>query len=270
MTSPAGRREDDGSMKGIVLAGGLGTRFHPVTRVVNKHLLDVFGEPMIFFPLRTLARAGLTDVVLVTGDEIPQFKRLLGNGSSVGLSLEYAFQQNPEGGIADAIAKTEGIVGGEPVIVVLGDNLFADDLTPFIRAFEAQGKGAKILLKRLPPEEARRFGVAVVEQGRIARIVEKPADPPSDLAQTGCYMYDERVFDLIRTLSPSSRGELEVSDLNNLYIDEGTMTFEILEGWWTDAGTPLTTLRASLLVAMEKGITLGDLEIDAKPFGAGR
>lgn len=243
-------------MRGIVLAGGLGTRFDPVTRVVNKHLLDVFGEPMIYFPIRSLAGAGITDIVVVTGDHIPQFKRLLGDGAEFGVQLRYAFQQDPEGGIADAIAKAEGLVAGERVVVILGDNIFQDDLSPFVRGFEQQDKGAKILLKRLPKEEAQRFGVAEVEEGRIVRIVEKPADPPSDMVQTGCYMYDDRLFDFIRTLSPSARGELEVTDLNNVYIDEGTMTYDVLDGWWTDAGTPLTKLRASILVARSKGAEL--------------
>ena len=246
-------------MKGLVLAGGLGTRFHPVTRVVNKHLLDVFGEPMIYFPIRALAAAGVTDIVLVTGDEIPQFKRLLGDGSSLGVRLEYAYQQDPEGGIADAIAKAEGLIGGERVVVILGDNIFQDDLAPFVESFKAQDKGAKILLKRMPPDEARRFGVAEIEEGRVVRIIEKPPDPPSDLAQTGCYMYDDRVFGFIRTLTPSGRGELEVTDLNNIYIEEGSMTYEVLPGEWTDAGTPLTKLRASILVAVARGIDPEDL-----------
>jgi glucose-1-phosphate thymidylyltransferase len=243
-------------VKGMVLAGGLGTRFDPVTRVVNKHLLDVFGEPMVYFPIRSLAGAGITDIVLVTGDQIPQFQRLLGDGSEFGVHLQYAFQQDPEGGIADAIAKAESLVAGERVVVILGDNIFQDDLGPFVRGFEQQDKGSKILLKRLPGDEARRFGVAEVDDGRIVRIVEKPADPPSDLVQTGCYMYDDRLFDLIRTLSPSERGELEVTDLNNIYIDEGTMTYDVLQGWWTDAGTPITKLRASILVARSRGIGL--------------
>jgi glucose-1-phosphate thymidylyltransferase len=252
-------------MKGIVLAGGLGTRFDPVTRVVNKHLLDVFGEPMIYFPIRSLAAAGITDVVLVTGDQIPQFQRLLGDGSEFGVHLHYAFQQNPEGGIADAIAKAEALVAGERVVVILGDNIFQDDLGPLVRSFEQQDKGAKILLKRLPAEEAKRFGVAEVEDGRIVRIVEKPADPPSDLVQTGCYMYDDRLFDFVRTLRPSGRGELEVTDLNNIYIDEGTMTYDVLAGWWTDAGTPLTKLRASILVARAKGVEVSLLEGGSAP-----
>jgi glucose-1-phosphate thymidylyltransferase len=252
---------------GIVLAGGLGTRFDPVTRVVNKHLLDVFGEPMIYFPIRSLAGAGITDIVLVTGDQIPQFKRLLGDGSEFGVHLQFAFQQDPEGGIADAIAKAEALVAGERAAVILGDNIFQDDLAPFVESFEQQGKGAKLLLKRLPAEEARRFGVAEVQDGRIVRIVEKPVQPPSDLVQTGCYMYDDRMFDLIRTLVPSARGELEVTDLNNIYIDEGTMTYDVLEGWWTDAGTPLTKLRASILVARANGVDLRQVGEHEPPSG---
>ncbi|HEX8099849.1 MAG TPA: sugar phosphate nucleotidyltransferase [Actinomycetota bacterium] len=252
-------------MKGLVLAGGLGTRFHPVTRVVNKHLLDVFGEPMVYFPIRALQRAGVTEIVLVTGDEIPQFKRLLGDGSSLGVRLEYAFQQNPEGGIADAIAKAEGLIGGHRIVVILGDNIFQDDLTQYVSNFMEQDKGSKILLKQVSVEEARRFGVAEIREGKVVRIVEKPEDPPSDLAQTGCYMYDDRVFGFIRTLTPSARGELEVSDLNNLYIEEGSMTYDLLPGWWTDAGTPLTKLRASILLALESGIDPEDLR---PPFRA--
>lgn len=238
-------------MKGIVLAGGLGTRFHPVTKVVNKHLLDVYDEPMVFYPIRTLARAGVEDVVVVTGDEIPQFKRLLGDGSALGVRIEYAYQQG-ERGIADALAKAEGCVRGTSVVVILGDNIFEEDLAPCVDAFRSQEKGAKILLKEVALDEARRFGVAEVRAGKIIGIEEKPRRPTSNLVVTGCYMYDGRVFDLIRTLAPSARGEVEVTDLNNLYIEEGTMTYDVLDGWWTDAGTPASKLKASLLVARAK------------------
>jgi len=241
-------------MKGIVLAGGLGTRFHPVTTVVNKHLLDVYDEPMIFHPIRTLARAGITEIVVVTGDEIPQFKRLLGDGSALGVELEYAYQQGGRG-IADALAKAEGIVRDANLAVILGDNIFQEDLRPYLDAYERLEKGAKVLLKEVSLEDARRFGVAHIEDGRLARVEEKPAEPTSTLVVTGCYLYDARVFDLIRLLMPSERGELEVSDLNNLYIDEGTMTFDVLKGWWTDAGTPASKLKASILVALAKGVT---------------
>lgn len=241
-------------MKGIVLAGGLGTRFDPVTRVVNKHLLDVFDEPMVYFPIRSLARAGINDVTIVTGDDITQFKQLLGDGSELGVNLEYAFQSG-EGGIADALARAEASTRSEQIAVILGDNIFQDDLTPYVEAFRSQRKGAKILLKRVSTDEARRFGVAEVRDGKIIRVEEKPENPKSDLAQIGFYMYDGRVFDFIRTLKPSGRGELEVTDLNNIYIDEGSMTYDIVSGWWTDAGTPASKLKASILVALEKGVT---------------
>lgn len=241
-------------MKGVVLAGGLGTRFHPVTKVVNKHLLDVYDEPMIYFPIRTLARAGITDVVVVTGEEISQFKRLLGDGSCLGVRLSYAFQEG-EGGIADALARAEALVHGEPIVVILGDNIFQDDLTPFVARFAEQYKGARVLLKRVGAEDARRFGIAEVAEGRITSIQEKPDKARSDLAVTGCYMYDDRVFDFTRSLRPSARGELEVTDLNNAYAEEHTLTYDILPGWWTDAGTPASKLKASILVALEKGVT---------------
>jgi glucose-1-phosphate thymidylyltransferase len=241
-------------MIGIVLAGGLGTRFRPVTTVVNKHLLDVYDEPMVFHPIRMLARAGIRDVVIVTGDDISQFKRLLGDGSELGVRLAYAYQQG-EGGIADALAKAEVFVNGSNVVVVLGDNLFQEDITPYVEAFAAQEKGARILLKEVSQEDAKRFGVAEVRDGRIARIEEKPGTPKSNLVVTGCYMYDARVFDLIRMLVPSDRGELEVTDLNNLYLEEETLAYDVLKGWWTDAGTPASKLKASILVALAKGVT---------------
>jgi glucose-1-phosphate thymidylyltransferase len=241
-------------VKGVVLAGGLGTRFMPLTKVTNKHLLDVYDEPMILFPIRTLVRAGVTDIVIVTGDHIPQFKQLLGDGSALGVHLSYAFQDG-ERGIADALCRAEALVHGESVVVILGDNIFQEDIAPYIRSFEVQDKGAKILLKRVGPDDARRFGVAEVADGRILGIEEKPHVPRSDLVVTGCYMYDGRVFDFIRTLTPSARGELEVTDLNNIYIEERSMTYEVLDGWWTDAGTPASKLKASILVALEKGVT---------------
>jgi glucose-1-phosphate thymidylyltransferase len=241
-------------MKGVVLAGGLGTRFMPLTKVTNKHLLDVYDEPMILFPIRTLVRAGITDIVLVTGDHIPQFKQLLGDGSELGVKLSYAFQDG-ERGIADALSRAESFVHGDNIVVILGDNCFQEDIAPYVRSFEVQDKGAKILLKRVGPDDARRFGVAEVADGRILGIEEKPQSPRSDLVVTGCYMYDGRVFDFIRTLRPSARGELEVTDLNNIYIGERSMTYEVLAGWWTDAGTPASKLKASILVALEKGVT---------------
>lgn len=242
-------------MKGVVLAGGLGTRFDPVTRVVNKHLLDVFDEPMIFFPIRSLVQAGIRDLVLVTGAELAQFERLLGDGSELGVNLSYA-QQTGELGIADALAKARPFMGDEKLVVILGDNIFQDDLGPFVRAFELQSSGAKLLLKRVGREDATRFGVATFdEDARLTGVVEKPTDPPSDLVIAGCYMYDSTVFSIIDGLEPSARNELEISDVNNAYIARGEATYEVLAGYWTDAGTPPSKLKASILVALGKGVT---------------
>ena len=241
-------------MKGVVLAGGLGTRFHPVTKVVNKHLLDVFDEPMVFYPIRTLAQAGISEIVIVAGDEIGQFKELLGDGSFAGVHLEYA-QQDGEGGIAEALGKAAPLVAGNSLVVILGDNIFQEDLSPYVDAYESQESGAKLLLKRVSPEDARRFGVATFDQDRITLVTEKPEDPATDLIVTGCYMYDEDVFSIIDTLEPSARGEYEITDVNNAYIERGTMTYDILNGWWTDAGTPSSKLKASMLVALAKGVT---------------
>ncbi|HEY7874770.1 MAG TPA: sugar phosphate nucleotidyltransferase [Actinomycetota bacterium] len=241
-------------MKGVVLAGGLGTRFHPVTQVVNKHLLDVFDEPMVFYPIKTLAAAGITEMVLVTGREIDQFRDLLGEGSALGVSVEYA-QQEGEGGIADALAKAAPFVGSDRIVVILGDNIFQEDLRPYVEAYREQPSGAKLLLKRVALQDARRFGVATIDGERIVSIVEKPEEPATDLVVTGCYMYDERVFEIVDGLVPSARGELEITDVNNAYAAAGDMSFDVLSGWWTDAGTPPSKLKASILVALAKGVT---------------
>jgi glucose-1-phosphate thymidylyltransferase len=164
-------------------------------------------------------------------------------------------RQEGEGGIADALARAAPHVDGEPVVVILGDNIFQDDLAPYVAAFEREGRGARLLLKRVAGDDARRFGVAVVEGERIAAVVEKPADPPSDLVVTGCYIYDATVFDILPTLTRSARGELEITDVNNAYIARGEMSFDVLQGWWTDAGTPPSKLKASILVALAKGVT---------------
>ena len=241
-------------MRGVVLAGGLGTRFHPITKAVNKHLLDVFYEPMVYFPIRTLAQAGVTDVVLVSGEEIEQFQTLLGDGSHLGVTMAYA-QQHGEGGIADALAKAQPLVGDESMVVILGDNIFQEDLSTYVQAFAAQGRGSKLLLKRVSPDDAKRFGVASISGDRITDIIEKPAEPASDLVVTGCYMYDARVFDIVEDLEPSERGELEITDVNNAYVHSGETSFDILKGWWIDAGTPPSKLKASILVALAKGVT---------------
>jgi len=241
-------------MRGVVLAGGLGSRLQPMTKVTNKHLLDVYDEPMVYFPIRTLVTAGINELVIVTGREIDQFRRLLGDGSELGVSLAYE-QQEGEGGIADALACARPHIEGRDVAVILGDNIYQEDLAPYVDAYRAQGGGARLLLKRVAEQDARRFGVAEVEGDRIVRIVEKPQEPRSDLVVTGFYMYDARVLEIVSELKPSDRGELEITDVNNAYIDSDEMAYDILKGWWTDAGTPASKLKASILVALGKGVT---------------
>ena len=235
-------------MKGIVLAGGLGTRLKPLTKITNKHLLPVYDKPMIYYPLQTLINAGIRDILIVTGgNHAGDFLKLLGNGNEFGLQhLNYTYQEG-EGGIAAALALAEYFASGEKICVVLGDNIIEKNIRRAVEAFQRQEKGAKILLKEVPDPE--RFGVPVFEGERIVRIEEKPRIPPSKYAVTGIYMYDSRVFDIIRGLKPSARGELEITDVNNRYIEWGEMTWDILEGWWTDAGTFDSLLRASTLVA---------------------
>ncbi|RPJ55060.1 MAG: spore coat protein [Acidobacteria bacterium] len=236
-------------MKGVILAGGLGTRLRPLTNVTNKHLLPVYNKPMIYYPLETLINAGVTEIMVVTGgNNAGDFLRLLRNGKDFGLTdLRYAYQDG-EGGIAHALALAESFVDDDLLCVVLGDNIIEDSIRPYVERFKQQGRGAKILLKEVPDPE--RFGVAELgPNGTVVRIIEKPAVPPSSFAVTGLYMYDPRVFEIIRTLKPSGRGELEITDVNNRYIKEGSMTYDILEGWWTDAGTIESLLRATNLVA---------------------
>jgi glucose-1-phosphate thymidylyltransferase len=239
-------------VKGVVLAGGLGTRLGPMTDVVNKHVLDLFDEPMIHFPIRTLARAGVTDLVVVVGRHGDQVRTLLGDGGALGVSIAYAHQDG-EAGIADALAQARGQVGDGPVCVILGDQVYQDDLAPYVESFRSRPAGARILLKQV--EDARRFGVATVDGDRVTAIEEKPPQPRSDLAVTGCYMYDGRVFDIVSTLEPSARGELEITDVNNAYIASGEMAFDVLPGWWADAGTHASKLKASILVALTRGVT---------------
>ena len=235
-------------MKGVVLAGGLGTRLAPLTRVTNKHLLLVYNKPMIFYPIECLVGAGINEIMLVTGGEdAGDFLRLLGNGSEFGLhDLHYTYQSGA-GGIADALRLAEHIADGGKVVVLLGDNIVERGIGRFVDAFAAQRSGAKLLLKEVP--DPMRFGVAEVKGGRLVAIDEKPERPKSNLAVTGIYMYDNRVFDIIRTLRPSGRGELEITDVNNWYIRDGSMSYEVLQGWWTDAGTFESLYLASSLVA---------------------
>lgn len=235
-------------MKGIVLAGGLGSRLRPLTAVTNKHLLPVFNQPMIYYPIQTLVNAGVTDIMIVTGgNSAGDFLKLLGNGKAFGLKhLNYTYQEG-EGGIAAALALVEHFAAGEPVCVVLGDNIIQGNIRAAADSYREQNEGAKILLKKVP--DPQRFGVPELDGRRVLQIEEKPLQPKSEYAVIGIYMYDARVFEIIRTLKPSGRGELEITDVNNAYIESGEMTWDELDGWWSDAGTFESLLHASNLVA---------------------
>jgi len=250
---------EERTVKGVVLAGGLGTRLYPLTKVTNKHLLPVYNQPMIYYPIQTLVNAGITDILIVTGgNSAGDFLKLLGNGKAFGLKhLNYTYQEG-EGGIAEALSLAEDFADGDPVCVVLGDNIIEGNICRAVRAFRHQGSGAKILLKKVP--DPQRFGVPELDGPRIVRIEEKPKEPKSDYAVIGIYMYDADVFNIIKTLKPSARGELEITDVNNIYIERGEMTWDELEGWWTDAGTFDSLLRASNLVAQTGAnkLDLGD------------
>lgn len=239
-------------MKGVLLAGGLGTRLMPMTRVTNKHLLPVYDRPMIYFPLQQLVHAGIRDILVVTGgDHAGDFLKLLRNGHDFGLEhLGYAYQEG-EGGIAEALGLAEHFAAGEPIVVVLGDNIFQDSLSEPIARFREDPDGAMILLKEVHDPE--RFGVATIEGDRVTRIVEKPKEPTSSLAVTGCYLYDARVFDVIRELEPSGRGELEITDVNNRYVEWEALRHHVVSGWWADAGTIGSLHRATGLVAADRG-----------------
>jgi len=232
-------------MKGIVLAGGIGSRLRPLTNVTNKHLLPVGRYPMIFYPVYKLKQAGIKDILIVTGREhMGDVIELLGSGRDFGVEFTYKVQDEA-GGIAQALGLAEHFVNGDKCVVILGDNVFEDDITLYVKNFEAQSEGAKILLKEVP--DPQRFGVPVFRDGKIIAIEEKPKEPKSSFAVTGIYMYDPEVFDIIKTLKPSWRGELEITDVNNAYLEKGTLTYDILEGWWTDAGTPESLFRANEL-----------------------
>ena len=235
-------------MKGIVLAGGLGTRLLPLTKVTNKHLLPVYDRPMIYYPIQALVNAGVTEILLVTGgNNAGDFLKLLGNGKEFGLKhLDYTYQEG-EGGIADALRLAEYFADGEPICVVLGDNIIEGSIAKAAKAFRDQKVGAKILLKQV--DDPQRFGVPVLDGKRVVKIEEKPKQPQSPYAVTGIYFYDARVFSIIKTLKPSGRGELEITDVNNAYIEAGELTWDLLDGWWTDAGTIESLHRSNQLVA---------------------
>jgi glucose-1-phosphate thymidylyltransferase len=235
-------------MKGVILAGGTGSRLFPLTRVTNKHLLPVYDRPMIFYPIQTLTNAGITEILLVTGGHSAgDFLRLLGNGKDFGLKhINYTYQEG-EGGIADALRLAEHFADGQPICVVLGDNIIETNIIRACQEFERRPHGGRIILREVSDPE--RFGVPVFDGDRIVRIEEKPKEPKSRYAVIGIYMYDATVFDRIRRLRPSGRGELEITDVNNQYVEEGTLSYSVLDGWWTDAGTFESLLRANNLVA---------------------
>ena len=219
-------------MKGVILAGGLGTRLYPLTKVTNKHLLPVYDKPMIYYPIQTLINAGIDDILIVTGgNNAGDFLKLLGNGKEFGLKhINYTYQEG-EGGIAEALRLAEFFASREKVCVVLGDNIIEKNIRRAVENFQRQKEGAKILLKEVP--DPQRFGVAELKGDRIARIEEKPKKPKSKYAVIGIYLFDQEVFNIIKTLKPSDRGELEITDVNNRYIEKRLMTWDILEGWWS-------------------------------------
>lgn len=233
-------------MKGVILAGGLGSRLLPLTKITNKHLLPIYDRPMVYFPLQTLVDAGIHDILLVTGgNNAGDFLRLLENGEEFGCSLRYAYQRG-EGGIAAALQLAREFAAGEAIAVLLGDNLFENGIAGAVRAFEAQPRGARVLLKEVPDPE--RFGVPVFEGKRLVRIEEKPKKSQSNYAVTGCYLYDASVFDKIAHCRPSARKELEITDVNNLYLAEGRLEYSTIEGWWGDAGTFESLHRMAILI----------------------
>jgi len=232
-------------MKGVVLAGGTGSRLYPLTKVTNKHLLPVGRYPMIFHAFFKLKEAGIRDILVVTGKEhMGDVVNLLGSGREMGVQLTYRVQDEA-GGIAQALGLAESFAAGDRIVVILGDNVFSSSIVHHVESFKAQPSGARILITRVP--DPHRFGVPELKDGKVIGIEEKPKDPKSDYAVTGIYMYDSRVFDIIRTLKPSARGELEITDVNNTYISWNELSYDILEGWWTDAGTHESYRRANEL-----------------------
>lgn len=246
-------------MKGVILAGGLGTRLYPLTHATNKHLLPVFDQPMVYYPIQTLVKAGIDEIIVVVGGpHAGHFIQVLKLGKDIGIKhLEYVYQEKPDGGISDALGLAEDFADGESIAVILGDNTTDADILPYVKSFK---DGAKILLKKVA--DPQRFGVpefARPKKGtkpKIVKIIEKPKDPPSDYAVTGLYLFDNTVFDKIKTLKPSDRGQLEITDVNNLYLKEGKLDWDELEGFWTDSGTPASLFKANAYWAIKKGVNL--------------
>ncbi|KAF0817844.1 MULTISPECIES: sugar phosphate nucleotidyltransferase [unclassified Cytobacillus] len=225
-------------MKGVILAGGSGTRLKPLTQIMNKHLLPVGRSPMIFWPILKLKEAGIKEILIVTNDEhLHSFKKVLGNGEEFNVNLKFQTQVNEGGGIADALMCAQNFINEEKFVVILGDNVFEDSLSPYVTAFIAQDSGARVLLKEV--KDPTRYGVPQIDREgqRILSIIEKPSNPPSSYCVTGIYMYDKSVFNYINSIKPSNRNELEITDVNNLYIQNDLLQFDILKGWWIDAGT---------------------------------
>jgi glucose-1-phosphate thymidylyltransferase len=250
-------------MKGVILAGGLGSRLHPLTKTTSKHLLPIYDKPMIYYPIETLINAGIRDILIVTGgNHAGEFLRLLGDGKDFGLDhVNYTYQEG-EGGIADALRLARYFCGSEKMVVVLGDNIIEGNIVQAVKDFEQQPKGAKVLLKEVSDPE--RFGVAELDGDKVLSIVEKPKKFISKYAVVGIYFYDSRVFDIIEGLAPSGRGELEITDVNNDYLNHGELTFSIIDGWWTDAGTFDSLLRANNLVAITGANRLDGVESTSK------
>ena len=234
-------------MKGIILAGGTGSRMLPLTRVTNKHLLPIYNKPMIYYPLETLINAGIKDILIITGGNSPgDFLKLLGNGKRFGLKeLHYTYQEG-SGGIAQALSLAEDFADNGKVVVILGDNIFEDNISQAVKDFENQKQGIKLFVKKVPDPE--RFGVADIKEKKIVSIEEKPKEPKSQYAVTGLYMYNGNVFDVVKTLKPSQRGELEITDVNNFYVKQETATCEFIKGFWSDAGTFESLYRATNLI----------------------
>ena len=251
-------------MKGVVLAGGTGSRLNPLTKVTNKHLLPVYDKPMVYYPIQTLVNAGIEEILLVTGGKnAGDFLRLLGNGRDFGLKhLNYTYQEG-EGGIAEALGLAQHFADGDLLCVILGDNIIETNICRAVESFKSQRRGAKILLKEVA--DADRFGVAEIRGNHVIGIEEKPKAPKSNFAVIGVYLYDGTVFEKIRRLKPSGRGELEITDVNNFYIEEDSLTYEKLDGWWTDAGTFESLLRANELVARTGA---NKLDVEARPATA--
>ncbi|MCX6734896.1 MAG: sugar phosphate nucleotidyltransferase [Candidatus Peregrinibacteria bacterium] len=230
-------------MKGIILAGGTGSRLFPLTKVTNKHLLPVYNKPMIYYPLFAMKEAGITNIMIVSGiGHAGSFLELLGSGAQFGLKISYEVQEKA-GGIAQALSLAEDFSNNEKIVVILGDNIFEDNLVEAVKDFKALPRGAKVLLKSV--HNPKSYGVAELEDGKITKIVEKPKDPQSDLAVVGCYMYDPQVFDVIKGLKPSGRNELEITDVNNFYLEQGTLKHEVLKGFWGDCGESFDSLMES-------------------------